>query len=116
MNPKTNKFEQLHTAEDDAKGKAQAEEKIGDLKRQLEAAARGDLAVFDGGTLEKNTTLLRPDGTPVPKHWTIFAIGEHVVIKNYTFRVAYYNETSILFEPVGPVVVGEKDQNDAETT
>jgi hypothetical protein len=50
--------------------------------------------------------LVRPDGTPVPKHWTQFAVGEQVVIKGYTFKVAYIGETAILFEPVGPVVVG----------
>ena len=51
------------------------------------------------------TTLVRPDGSPVPQHWTTFVVDEHVAIKGYTFKVAYVGETSILFEPVGPVVV-----------
>jgi hypothetical protein len=50
--------------------------------------------------------LLRPNGEPVPQHWTQFSMGEHVVIKNYTFKVGYIGETSILFEPVGPIVIG----------
>jgi hypothetical protein len=49
------------------------------------------------------TVLLRPNGEPVPGHWTQFQLGEHVVIKNYTFKVAYIGETAILFEPVGMV-------------
>ena len=50
---------------------------------------------------ESLASLLRPNGEPVPQHWTQFQIGECVVIKNYTFRVAYIGETAILFEPVG---------------
>ena len=49
--------------------------------------------------------LCRPDGTPVPKTWTIFTVGELVVIKDYTFKVAYIGESNILFEPVEPVVI-----------
>jgi hypothetical protein len=45
--------------------------------------------------------LFRPNGELVPKHWTQFRVGEHVVIKDYTFKVAYIGETVILFEPVG---------------
>ncbi len=49
--------------------------------------------------------LLRPDGSEVPKHWATFQLGELVVIKDYTFRVAYIGETAILFEPVSPTDV-----------
>lgn len=35
--------------------------------------------------LESFDQLLRPDGTPVPKHWSVFTAGEHVVVKDYTF-------------------------------
>lgn len=54
-------------------------------------------------------SLLRPDGTPVPKHWAIFTLGEHVVIKDYTFKVCYLGETAVLFEPVAPQLVGAKE-------
>ena len=52
--------------------------------------------------------LLRHDGSEVPKHWAIFKVGELVVIKDYTFKVAYIGETAILFEPVEPQIVGDK--------
>jgi len=77
MNPETNRFEPLHEEFDERFGK-----------------------------LAKEAALLRPDGTPVPKHWSIFTVGEEVVIKDYTFKVAYVGETSILFEPVGLPVIG----------
>lgn len=50
-------------------------------------------------SLTANTRLLRQDGTPVPDHWTIFHVGEIVIIKDYTFKVAYIGESVILFEP-----------------
>ena len=49
--------------------------------------------------------LLRPNGKPVPQHWTQFQMGELVVIKNYTFKVAYIGESALLFEPVGPLIL-----------
>lgn len=52
------------------------------------------------------STLVRPDGSPVPEHWPIFTLEEKVVIKNFTFQVKYIGETSILLEPVGPLLVG----------
>lgn len=51
--------------------------------------------------------LLRPNGEPVPEHWSIFVQGEDVVVKNYTFRVVYMNEKTIVLEPVGPLLVGK---------
>lgn len=38
---------------------------------------------------ETETILLRPSGEPVPQHWSVLQEGEHVVVKDYTFRVAY---------------------------
>ena len=43
--------------------------------------------------------LLRPNGEPVPAHWTIFQLGELVELKGHTFRVAYFNENTVLLEP-----------------
>jgi len=50
--------------------------------------------------VEKMAALIRPDGTPVPRHWPVFQTGELVVIKDYTFKVAHIGESYILFEPV----------------
>ena len=99
MNPETNRFEKFTDKEIGERVLSNESE----IDKRIEA-------------LQKNAGLIRPDGTPVPKHWSVFTMDEDVVIKGYTFRVKYIGETAILFEPVGPVVVGEKDQNDAETT
>jgi hypothetical protein len=88
MNPETNKFELLRPDTDRNEGP-------------------GGLQHVVAGVM-KQSSLLRPNGEPVPQHWTQFQIGECVTIKNYTFRVAYIGETSILFEPVAPVIVGEQ--------
>lgn len=45
--------------------------------------------------------LVRPDGSDVPAHWTMLAVDEHVVLKGYTFRVAFMNEKTLVLEPVG---------------
>lgn len=79
VNPDTNKFEMLKETEE---------------TKQLEKVFR-----------EASNQLVRPNGEPVPKHWTQFQVGEHVVIKNYTFTVAYIGESVILFEPLGIVEV-----------
>ena len=81
MNPEENKFEPL---EEDAK-------KIALKIKELE-----------GKTTDYHVGLLRPDGSPVPIHWSVFKVGELVTIKDYTFRVAYIGESNILFEPVKP--------------
>lgn len=57
---------------------------------------------------EMRTHLVRPDGSPVPAHATLFTNDELVVIKDYTYRVAYINESSITFEPVGVVMLDAK--------
>ena len=85
MNPDTNKFEQL----------IEGKPTIDKLKKAIEAGQMPDLS-------PSGLVLLRSDGSPVPKSWTIFRIGELVVIKDYTFRVAYIGESNILFEPVKP--------------
>jgi ribonuclease BN (tRNA processing enzyme) len=91
MNPDTNKFEQLHTA----------------LQTEVEALTLKAKA----GIEKASATLVRPNGQPVPETWTQFQTGETVVIKNYTFKVAYIGETAILFEPVGPVLVGQEEDD-----
>jgi hypothetical protein len=48
--------------------------------------------------------LLRPDGSKVPKHWTVFREGELVEVKGSTFKVAYLNESCVVLEPVSPVI------------
>ncbi len=98
MNPDKNKFEALFTEE---MLESLREERRTDSLQEL----RDQIA-----ELNNDPVLLRPDGTKVPKHWSVFQVGENVVIKNYTFKVAYIGETAILFEPVGPVVVGEKNE------
>ena len=56
--------------------------------------------------------LLRMNGEPVPKHWCVLEVGETVVIKNYTFKVAYMNEKSLVLEPVGvPIIDGDQKLN-----
>lgn len=52
--------------------------------------------------------LLRTNGKPIPKHWSIFKVNENYIINNYTFKCKYIGETSILFEPVGIVEVGNE--------
>ena len=76
MNPDTNKFEQLYKEEDPT---TQA------LAKKLN---------------ELESRLMRPNGEPVPTHWSVFQVDELYVINDYTFRCKYIGETSILFEPV----------------
>ena len=89
MNPDTNKFEELRAF----------------MKEELQLKNKIDMM---NGKIPGE--LYRPNGEPVPKHWSIFSVGENYVINNYTFKCAYIGETSILFEPVGIVEVcnGEK--------
>lgn len=86
MNPDTNKFEMLQSAEEaQREGRALNRE----MRRALETASG---------------KLFRPDGTEVPKHWSIFKVGERYVIEGYTFECKYIGETSILFEPAEMVL------------
>lgn len=88
MNPKTNRFEPLKFTDPEHERQQSA------LQRKL---------------LEHASALVRPDGSPVPGHWAVFAMGENVVIKGYTFKVAYVGETSILFEPVAPEILPDDE-------
>jgi hypothetical protein len=107
MNPNTNKFETLTI--DQIQRRLKEKEKERDL---VEAISNLKAQPADVATLQvpSSCQLLRPDGTPVPKHWSVFKVGEQVVIKNYTFKVAYIGESNILFEPVGLVVVGKDNE------
>ena len=93
MNPNTNRFEMLRAMGKHDEADAAEETEVSHFRDTLGTAE------LDSGYL------VRPDGSPVPKTWSTFAVDEHVVVKNYTFRVAYIGETSILLEPVGPIVV-----------
>jgi hypothetical protein len=93
MNPETNQFEILRNLSDD--------------ERKEQAKALETLKEVFG---EFHPNLLRPNGEPVPKTWTIFKVGEEVMIKGYTFKVAYIGEKVILFEPVGPVVIKTEEK------
>ena len=86
MSPETNKFVPLTESLEDY----EENERVRELHRQT-IAAQLDSA---------ESKLLRPDGTPVPNHWPVFKVGELVTIKDYTFRVAYINEGTLLLEPV----------------
>jgi len=90
MNPDTNKFEQLQQMKALEKAVAEQERQVADRK------------------FYELSQLVRPNGEPVPQHWSVFRVGENYVINDYTFKCAYIGETSILFEPVAPVVVGEE--------
>ncbi len=110
MNPDTNEFEQLQAkvsaahADDRgirdtlAKACEESDHAIAVRKAFSEASKVADEA--------KAGQLVRPNGEPVPKHWAIFQVGEEVVIKEYTFRVAYIGKSNILFEPAGLPVLG----------
>ena len=88
MNPDTNRFEELTSG---------AQKKNDELLKHIEKRTQ----------TPDPFELFRPNGEPVPKHWVTFKLDEKVVIKNYTFKVAYIGETAILFEPVGPIVIGD---------
>ena len=93
MNPDTNKFEVL---------KEIVSEKDPNHQQALNEVFERYFQSNQG-----QAKLLRADGPEVPKHWAVFQIGELVVIKDYTFKVAYINDGAILFEPVGQKVIEE---------
>ena len=99
MNPKTNRFEPLT-------------ENIDEINKECKERLRKALESDYYSPLEfKVQKLLRPDGSEVPKHWSIFQINENYMINNYTFKCVYIGETSILFEPVGPMIIGEDQES-----
>ena len=80
MNPDTNKLEPLFDASD------------------LEERGKTLRELIEGTTAQ----LVRADGSPMPSHWCTFHVGELLVLKNYTFRVAHISESTLLLEPVKP--------------
>lgn len=104
MNPDTNRFEKLREQEQRPQNRKE--------RRAAAAVARSELMKEMKQRQDDYFTLLRPDGTPVPEHWSVFQVDEHVVVKNYTFKVAYMNEGTLVLEPVGPVIVGETPESD----
>ena len=78
MNPLTNRFEQLYATNLD----------------MTQGPDEFDREFYQG--------LVRPDGSPVPKAWTVLSIDEMVEIKGYTFKVAHIGEGHLLLEPVSP--------------
>ena len=78
MNPDKNKFEEL--------------------KEEMDKTVLESINEF-------TVRLIRPDGSFVPDHWSIFQVGEKVVIKNYTFEIAHIGESHLLLEPIGPVII-----------
>jgi len=91
MNPDTNKFEQLIDCE---------------TKENLIEYMKARQKLQELETARSN--LIRPDGSPVLEHWSVFQVGEKIVIKNYTFEIAHIGEKHMLVEPVGPVLVSEE--------
>lgn len=77
MNPDTNRFEAL----------TEATELL---------AQKTDQILPKSGSL-----LFRPDGSPVPEHWSLFTLDEEIPIKGYVFRVSHIGESHLLLEPVG---------------
>ena len=90
MNPEKNKFEPLFNIDD------------------TELRSKDGLTIPGIPDVFFQRTLVRPNGEPVPKHWSVFQVEENYVINNYTFKCKYIGETSILFEPVGPIEIGKK--------
>ena len=87
MNPDTNKFEELQPATEEQK------QQILDLEAEFKRMQKSQL--------------VRPDGTPVPAHWTVLSVGQYVVVENYTFAVAHIGESHLLLTPVGIPEVGK---------
>jgi hypothetical protein len=84
MNPDTNRFEALRTTSENTKEVCSLEQEIQKFQQKI-LSLQG---------------LVRPNGEPVPAHWSVFTIGELVTIKNYTFKIIYMNEGTIVLEPV----------------
>lgn len=110
MNPDTNRFEPLFETSLEEQARQQSKQGPGganfaSILGLAEQRVKAGLPLTRKQGEAAATTLFRPDGQPVPETWTQFALGETVVIKGYTFKVAYIGETSILFEPLGPVTL-----------
>lgn len=99
MNPATNRFEPLTepvTEEVVVTYNLTQEQR----RRQRQRVKKLDPVLLN--------VLLRPNGKPVPD-WSIFRVGEDVVVKDYVFRIAYIGETNIVLEPVGSSTRDKED-------
>ena len=99
MNPKTNQFEALSEV---FKGMPEKQQSV------FQEAMDRPQSEF----AYEPVKLLRPNGEPVPKHWTVLAVGQKVVVENYTFEVAHIGEKHLLLEPVGPVLLGKEKESE----
>lgn len=99
MNPNTNEFEPLHEMNQQERNRSKEEQRR--IEQNLEKRLRDHL---NACTRLDKTTLLHPDGTPVPEHWGVYTVGELVEVKNHTFRIAYIGKSVLVLEPVGPVI------------
>ena len=97
MNPETNEMEPLSPA---------SQEAFLALKQQAERFGQ-----FENAARLMPGQLLRPNGEPVPEHWSTYKVGEEVEVKGYRWSVAHIGERHLLLEPVGPVLVGDGDAN-----
>lgn len=99
MNPETNRFEPLFKKEPKEPTVYNKAQEAVRYKRQQAAIQEIQEKLIP------RVDLVCADGSPVPQNWGIFTVGETIVLKNHTYRVAYINESSITLEPVGPVIV-----------
>lgn len=54
--------------------------------------------------IELNKTrsaLIRPNGEQIPQFWSLFQVGEKVVIKNHVFQIEYVGEDIMLIKSIG---------------
>jgi hypothetical protein len=101
MNPDTNKFEIL---------KEESREHGSFIRAMLEANNAFQKVPYEGLSSESigqerpesESILVRPNGKPVPKDWSIFQVGEEVAVKNYVFRISQIEEDCMVLQPVGP--------------
>lgn len=93
MNPDSNKFEELMRT-----------------KEELEELSKGKPSYQSALDNALTESLLRPNGEPVPKHWSTFTVNDNVVINDYTFKIAHIGESYMVVEPVGIPNIGEDNE------
>lgn len=49
--------------------------------------------------------LFLPNGEPVPTNWKVFKVGEIYEVNGYNFKCVYFNETTVILEPTGPILI-----------
>ena len=108
MSPDDNKIEELtEKVAEETKPSAFVEMQTRSLaRREKKIKSLADAAAIIADMRAK-ARLQRPDGTPVPGHWSIISIGQHVAVEGYAFQVTYVGESIVLLEPVGPVIPEE---------